>query len=385
MGSGGAKRIGGRVAIAGIGHTVQGELPGRSVEENAVEAVSIALDDAGLTRDDLDGLIACKSAQGLGNDVSVGPLLGLNLPYVQCLDYGTCNFSLHLAVMAIEVGIAETIVLTYGANARSAKIDFGAPLFGVDLGVMSGLVHIAGPAALALQRHKYLYGTTDEQFGEIAVGQREWAQRNPNAIFRQPMSMGDYLAMPYLVEPLRRPDVTMLSDGGVAIIVTTAERARDLPNRSVYVAGIAEQSGIRGDHNPDNLLRPWLRDAAEAIWASTGLRPGDIDALYIQDPTAVWSLQMLEAYGFCGIGEGGPFLAEGHTRPGGDLPLNTHGGQLSESYMWGWMHLVEAVRQLRGQAGERQLDAPEIALYCSSQAFFKAGASILSTNASVAA
>jgi acetyl-CoA acetyltransferase len=287
--------------------------------------------------------------------------------------------------MAIEVGMAETIVLTYGANARSARVDFGAPLFGVDLAVMSGLVHIAGPAALALQRHKHLYGTTDEQFGAIAVGQREWAQRNPHAIFRQPMSMEQYLAMPYLVEPLRRPDITMLSDGGVAIIVTTAARAADLPHRPVYVAGIAEHSGIRGDHNPDNLLRPWLRDAATGIWASTGLGPDDVDALYIQDPTAVWSLQMLEYYGFCGVGEGGPFLAEGHTRPGGDLPLNTHGGQLAESYMWGWMHLVEAVRQLRGQAGERQLDDPEIALYCSSQAFSKAGASVLSTDAGVAA
>jgi acetyl-CoA acetyltransferase len=385
MGSGGGKRIGGRVAIVGIGHTAMGQLPGRSVEENAVEAAVAALADAGLTRADLDGLIACKSAQGLGGDVSVGPLLGVNLPYVQCLDYGTCNFSLHLAVMAIESGMAEMIMLTYGANARSARVDFGAPLFGVDLAVMSGLVHIAGPAALALQRHKHLYGTTDEQFGVIAVGQREWARRNPHAIFRQPMSMEHYLASPYLVEPLRRPDVTMLSDGGAAVIVTTAERARDLPNPPVYVAGIAEHSGIRGDHNADNLLRPWLGAAARALWCGTGLGPSDVSALYIQDPTAVWSLQMLEYYGFCGIGEGGPFLAEGHTLPGGNLPLNTHGGQLSESYMWGWMHMVEAVRQLRGQAGERQLKSPEIVLYCSSQSFFKAAASVLTTNESVAA
>src|SRR5262249_26543250 len=157
--------------------------------------------------------------------------------------------------------------------------------------------------------------------------------------------------------------------GGAAMIVTTAERARYLPNPPVYVAGIAEYSGIRGNNDPDNLVRPWLGDAAKSIWRSTGLGPPDIDALYIQDPTAVWALQSLEYYGFCGSGEGGPSLAEGHPRPGGDLPLNTHGGQLSESYMWGWMHMVEAVRQLRGQAGERQLDSPEIVLYCSSQSF----------------
>jgi acetyl-CoA acetyltransferase len=112
------------------------------------------------------------------------------------------------------------------------------------------------------------------------------------------------------------------------------------------------------------------------------MTPSDIDLLYIQDPLAVWVLQMLEYYGFCPVGEGGRWLAEGHTRPGGDLPLNTHGGQLSESYMWGWMHMVEAVRQLRGQAGARQVFGAEVALYCSTQAWVKGGASLLATRAS---
>jgi acetyl-CoA acetyltransferase len=375
--------VAGRTAIVGLGHTAQGELPGHSAEENAVDAALLALADAGLTVDDLDGLVACKSVQGQGNDVNVGALLGVNLPYVQSLDYGTCNFSLHLAVMAIVSGMASTVLLTYGANARSGKFDFGKPMYGADMASAAGLVHIAGRAGLALQRHKAIYGTTDEQFGMLAVGQRDWAQKNPNAIFRTPMSMADYLAEPYMVDPLRRSDVTMISDGGVALVVTTAEHARQLPNPPVYISGMAEYAGVRGEHNPENLMRPWLRDSAATIWASTGLRPADIDALYIQDPTAVWSLQMLEYYGFCGIGEGGPFLAEGHTLPGGSLPFNTHGGQLSESYTWGWMHVVEAVRQLRGQAGERQLDAPEIGMYCSSHGFVKAAASVLSTNQSV--
>jgi acetyl-CoA acetyltransferase len=375
--------VAGRTVIVGLGHTAQGELPGHSAEENAVDAALLALADAGLTLDDLDGLVACKSVQGQGNDVNVGALLGVNLPYVQSLDYGTCNFSLHLAVMAIVSGMASTVLLTYGANARSGKFDFGKPMYGADMASAAGLVHIAGRAGLALQRHKAIYGTTDEQFGMLAVGQRDWAQKNPNAIFRTPMSMADYLAEPYMVDPLRRSDVTMISDGGVALVVTTAEHARQLPNPPVYISGMAEYAGVRGEHNPENLMRPWLRDSAATIWASTGLRPADIDALYIQDPTAVWSLQMLEYYGFCGIGEGGPFLAEGHTLPGGSLPLNTHGGQLSESYTWGWMHVVEAVRQLRGQAGERQLDAPEIGMYCSSHGFVKAAVSVLSTNQSV--
>lgn len=375
--------IAGQAAIVGLGHTKQGELPGLSVPEIAVDAAIDAVKDSGLTFDDLDGLIACKSVQGAGNDVAVGELLGLNMPYVQSLDYGTCNFSLHLAVMAITTGMASTVLLTYGADARSGRFDFGKPMYGADMASAAGLVHIAGRAGLALQRHKALYGTTDEQFGVLAVGQRQWAQKNPNAIFRTPLSMDDYLEEPYLVEPLRRSDITMISDGGVAFVVTTAERAVDLPNVPVYVSGASEFAGVRGEHNPGNLMRPWLKDSAQTIWSNTGLQPSDVDALYIQDPTALWTLQMLEYYGFCGIGEGGPFLAEGHTLPGGDLPLNTHGGQLSESYTWGWMHLVEAARQLRGQAGERQLDSPAIAMYLSSHGFVKAAASVLSTDPSV--
>jgi acetyl-CoA acetyltransferase len=241
-------------------------------------------------------------------------------------------------------------------------------------------MHIAGPAAMALQRHKAMYGTTDEQFGMIAVSEREWARKNPIALFREPMSMEQYLAMPYMVEPLRRADVTMLSDGGVSLIVTSAERAADYPNRPVYILGMSEQSGIRGEYTPDYLNREFLHGAADQIWRKTGLAPKDIDALYIQNPTAVWVLQMLEWYGFTPVGEAGPWLAEGHTRPGGDLPVNTNGGQLSESYMWGWLHLVEAVRQLRGQAGERQISGAEIAMYCSTQVWLKGGASIISTH-----
>jgi acetyl-CoA acetyltransferase len=367
----------GKVAIVGVGHTEQGTLPGCSPELLATRAIKAALADAGIDRTQVDGLVTGKSVQGLNLDVTVGPLLGINPRYAQTLDYGTCNFSLHLAAQAILSGMASTVVLCYGANARSVRFPFGDP--DPDLAGAAGLMHIAGPAAMALQRHRHLYGTTDEQFGWIAVSEREWAQKNPIAIFRQPMSMEDYLATPYMVEPLRRPDVTMLSDGGVSLVVTSADRVDEFRTKPVYLLGVAEQSNVRGEHTPDYLTRPMLGQAAQQIWSSTGLRPSDIDALYIQNPTAVWVLQMLEAYGFCPVGEAGPWLAEGHHRPGGDLPLNTNGGQLSESYMWGWLHIVEAVRQLRGEAGERQLANPEIAMYCSTQSWFKGGASILST------
>lgn len=370
----------GKVAIVGVGHTEQGTIPGTSPELLSVRAIKAALADAGIDRSQVDGLVTCKSIQGLNPDVAVGQLLGLEPPYSQTLDYGTCNFSLHLATQAIITGLANTVVLAYGANARSVRHPFGAPPPNMD--GAAGLMHIAGAAAMGLQRHKAVYGTTDEQFGMIAVSEREWARKNPIALFRDPMTIEDYLAKPYMVEPLRREDVTMLSDGGVALVLTRADRAGDFPHKPAYVLGMAEHANIRGTRLKDYPMRPWLAEVAKRIWSVTGLSPSDIDALYIQNPTALWVLQMLEYYGFCPVGEGGPWLAEGHIRPGGDMPLNTNGGQLSESYMWGWLHMVEAVRQLRGQAGERQLDNPEVAMYCSTMAWNKGAASILGTNPS---
>ncbi len=368
--------IRGKVAIVGVGHSAQGTFPGKTAEQLSIEAIAAALEDAQLTREQVDGLITCKSVQGGNVDLSVGPLYGMSPKYAQTLDYGTCNFSLHLAVQAIVTGLAETIVLVYGANARSAKFNFAVAAPGLE--AASGYVHVAGLAGMALQRHKALYGTKEEDFGWFAVSEREWAQRNPLAIFQDPMSIDEYLAKPYMVAPLRREDVTMISDGGVALVVTSAERAKDFPNKPIYILGQAENTEIRGDSFPDWPMRPNLKGTAARIWETTGFTPKDIDILYIQNPTAVWNLQMVEAYGFAPEGEGAAWAAEGHIRPGGDMPLNTNGGQLSESYMWGWLHMVEAVRQLRGTVeAERQVPGPELALYCSSHAFYKSAASII--------
>jgi acetyl-CoA acetyltransferase len=374
--------VSGKTAVVAVGTTEQGELPGRSADEVAVQAVQLALGEAGLAKSEVDGLITCRSGMGSkGIDTGVGALLGISPRYSATLDYGTCNFSLHLGAMAIMSGLASVVVLAYGATQRSDKVNFGVPM-GVDLAAASGFVHIAGPAGLALQRHKHLYGTTDEQFGHIAVAQRQWARLNPLAIFTKPLTMEDYLASPYMVEPLRRPDVTMISDGGAAIVLASAERAADFPKKPVYLLGAAETTALSGGRDLGNLMRPWLADVARGVYASAGLGPADIDALYIQDPTAVWVLQMLEYYGFCPLGEAGGFLAEGRTYPGGSLPLNTNGGQLSESYMWGWLHLCEAVRQLRGECDARQVPGAEVAMYCSTMTFTKGAASIISTRRS---
>ena len=370
----------GATAIVGVGTTAQGELPGRAADEIAVEAFALALADAGLVKTDIDGLITCRSYGGAGIDSEIGRLAGLNPRYSATLEYGTCNFSLHLAVMAIAAGLAETVAIMYGTNQRTSGHRFASGAgAGSGLYEPHGFANIAGPAAMAFQRHAHLYGTTQEQLGQIAVNQRYNAQRNPLAIFTTDLSIEDYLASSYLVEPLRRPDVCMISDGGAALIVTSASRATDLARPPVYVLGIDQVTGLRLYQNPDNLMRPWIRSLGEEIYPRAGVDRDDVDLLYVQDPVSVYVLQMLEWFGFCGIGEAGPFVADGHTSLAGRLPVNTNGGQLSEAYMWGWLHLCEAVRQLRNECGDRQVPGATVAQYCSAKAFEKAAVSILST------
>lgn len=371
-----------RTAIVGVGATEQGEIPGETANELAIRAARSALDDAGIEKTAVDGLVTCPppfSNDRSGVDEDIGHLLGINPNYSTTLLYGACGFSLHLAAMAITSGLASTVLLTFGANPRSTRTTASVPIGGgADWASLAGFVHVAGPAAMAARRHMHLYGTTETQLGWVAVAQREWAMKNPAAIFRDPLSIDDYLSTPYLVDPLRRLDLTMLSDGGVAVVLTAAERALSFHNQPIYLLAMAQQAALRGDQNDEKLMRPWLADIAHRVYAASGTRPQDIDIAYFQDATSVWVLQMLEWYGFCGIGEAGSFLADGHTRPGGSLPVNTHGGQLSESYSWNWMHLVEAVRQLRGECGERQVSGAEIALHAQTHDFFKGAATVLS-------
>jgi len=369
-------------AIVGVGATEQGEIPGQSADHLAVRAAALALADAGIDKSQIDGLVTCRPPMAtgtIGTDEDIAQLLGINPAFASTLAYGAGAFSLHIAAGAIATGLCHTVLLTFGTNLRSAGASFGGGTR--DWLNLAGLVHIAGPAAMAARRHMHLYGTTEEQLGWVSVAQREWAKDNPLAIFREPLSIADYMASPYVVEPLRRSDLTMISDGGAAVILTSAERAKDFKKAPVYLQSMAQQSALRSDQNPDKLMRPWIKDIADRLYAQAGLGPKDMDLVYLQDATSVWVLQMLEWYGFCGLGEAGPFLAEGHTRPGGSLPVNTNGGQLSECYMWNWMHLYEAVRQLRKECGPRQIKDVEVALHAQTHDFYKGAATILSTHA----
>lgn len=370
----------GAVAIVGVGTTPQGELPGLSADEIGIDALRLALADAGLRKNELDGLVTCKSFGGGGGiDTQIGALAGLTPRYSATLEYGTCNFSLHLAATAVACGLATTVALIYGTNQRSARQRFADVADGADRELLApqGFVNIAGPTALALRRRQELYGLTEAQLGQVAVTQRRHAQLNPLAVLRDPLTIDDYLASRYIVRPLRRPDICMISDGGACLIVTAADRAGDFPNHPVYLLGAAQQANLRHDQVPDNLLRPWAKPIADRVFAAAGITRDDVDALYVQDATSLAVIEALELYGYCAPEDVGGFLEEGRIGLGSDLPVNTNGGQLSESYMWGWLHLCEAVRQLRGDCGERQVEGATIAQYHSTQGFRKVACSIL--------
>src|SRR5438309_453694 len=284
-----------KVAIVGIGATRQGSIPEYDGNELGVQAFKLALEDCGLKREDIDGLITCKSFGGLGVDTQIAALIGLNPRYSATLDYGTCNFSLHLASMAIEAGFADTVACIYGTSQRSQGNRFDQA--GGDAAAY-GAFNIAGQAALSLQRHMALYGTTEEQMAAIAVTERKHACLNPNAVmYGRPITKEDYLSSRYIVKPLHLFDMCLISDGGSCLILTSAERARDLPKRPVYLMGMAENTGLRGLQNPDQMMRPYIQDVAKQVYEAAGVNQSDIDVLFIQDPTSVWVLQMLEWYG----------------------------------------------------------------------------------------
>jgi acetyl-CoA acetyltransferase len=372
-----ANRPRGRVAVVGAAATEQGELPGRTSNEIAVEALGLAIKDAGIRRDEIDGLITCKRGN-TGIDTQIGAMAGLNPRYSATLDYGTANFSLHLAVMAIESGLATTIALTYGTNQRTAKRSFQ---FADDTDTMSliwpyGFMNMAGVHALGMRRRQHLYGETEDQIGHIPVVQRRHAQLNPLAVFQKPLTIDDYLASRYIVQPLRRPDICMVSDGGAAFIVTSAERAATLKHPPAYVLGMSEQAALRYLQNPDQLMRGWAAPVA-AVFERAGVSRTDVDLLLVQDVTSLAVLEALELYGYCGEGEAGAFVAEERNALGSDLPVNTGGGELSESYLWGWMHLYEAVIQLRGVCGPRQVGGAKVAHFASNMGYRKVASTIL--------
>ena len=276
--------------------------------------------------------------------------------------------------MAIHCGLCTTVALVYGNAQRSMDTAYGGSRV-TGGGITSyfyyapwGLTSQGALYALFFQRHKLLYGTTEEQLGAIAVAFRKHACLNPNAVmYGKPITIDDYMHARYVAEPLRLYDYCLINDGGVAIIVRRADMAKDLQHQPVLVSGFGWSEA-----NVDaTQLRPRLKDfyhtahhgVAQQIYPMAGVTPKDVDVFATYDSFSVHLLASLEGFGFCKEGEGGAFVQNGRIEIGGELPCNTSGGMLSESYMQSWNHQPELVRQLRGGLGARQVHGAEVAQY----------------------
>jgi acetyl-CoA acetyltransferase len=358
-----------RVAIVGAALSDCGRVDTRSPFELHYQAASRAIADAGLTKADVDGF--ASNGMGLLAPVEVAEYLGVFPSWVDGTGVGgsTWEFMVEHATAAIQAGHAEVVVLVYGsttradlkAGRRSANLNFGArgPVqFDVPFGHT-----VISKYAMATRRHMIEFGTTLEQLAEVAVSTRYNAAFNPDAYYRDPITIDDVLTARMVADPLSKLQCCIRSDGGGAIVLTTEERARDAAKRPVWVLGTGEAtSHSTMSQWPDFTESPAARSGRLAF-ERAGLTPADVDVCELYDAFTSMVVMTFEALGFCGKGEGGPFVADGTMRLGGAMPTNTDGGGLSSCHpgMRGMFLLVEATKQLRGEAHGRQVPDARIA------------------------
>ena len=360
-----AHPMSGKAAICGLGMTEMGRVY-RSSNDLAVEAVHLALKDAGLEKSQLDGLLINAGAT---NSINLGLHQKLGLQELNVLTFmqgfgSSAGQMIQYAAMAVENGMADYIACVFADNpVKEGKRSGDGYANRARPDAMTMLYPIYGFAganpmyAMAAQRHMDTFGTTQDQLGQIAVSQRQWAGFNEQATMRKPMTMEDYHASPWVVEPFHVVDCCLVSNGGVCVIVTSAERAKDLNQPPVYIRGWAQQHNHDvGRSNHDPLLYGPGKKAGEKALAMADAKLEDITQCQIYDCYTYTVLVTLEDYGFCEKGEGGAFVEDGKLGPGGSFPTNIGGGDLSSFYMWGMTPVTEGVIQTRGHGGERQVD-----------------------------
>ncbi len=360
-------------AIAGLGITPQGRVYGSNAIGFAVDAVRLALEDAGLAREDLDGLLLNPGLawrdMGMGSfqlQQAMG-LRDLRLSATMNVGGATAAAMVQHAAQAIAAGVCTTVACVFSdaplkpPSPRGERGSSGAA-YGFARGWEQayGFYGVNAMYALVARRHMHRYGTTQDHLGAVATAQRRWANANPQAqLHDQPLTMEDYHRSRWIVEPFHLFDCCLVSNGGLAVIVTGAERARALRKPPVYVLGMG-QGHLGGD--PSDTLASGAVLAKQPAFAMAGITLRDVDVVELYDCYTFTVIVTLEDYGFCQKGEGGAFAAEHHTGPGGKLALNTGGGQLSSFYMWGMTPISEAVIQLRGEGGGRQVARHDVAL-----------------------
>jgi acetyl-CoA acetyltransferase len=366
--------------IVGIGLSDYPKAPHLDSLGHHAQAVQRALADSGVAKNEIDGFVS--AGMGMGElTAGLAEYFGINYRYLDGTMTGGSSFEYHVqhAAAAIREGMCDTVLVTYGSDflsrmgrtlgtgglGRSDRVP-GAMQYEAPFGNT-----LVGSYAMAARRHMHEFGTTPQQLAEIAVGVREYAGLNPHAMYRDPITVEDVLQSRLVADPLHKLDCCVVSDGGGALLITTAERARDLRQPPVFVLGASSaQTHWNISQMPDFTTTAAAQCGPEAL-AQAGISPEDVDTIQLYDSFTITVLLLLEDLGFCQKGEGGAFVADGHLRRGGRLPLNTDGGGLSSSHsgMRGIFLLIEATRQLRKQAGEAQVPNCEVALACGSGGF----------------
>ncbi|MCC6639813.1 MAG: thiolase family protein [Deltaproteobacteria bacterium] len=356
-----------RAVVAGVGHTAFGRHEGRTAWELEARAAKAAIDDAGLRPADVDGLLTDPGpAQGIVSGITphflrLGAQLGLDPAYAGSEILGGAGSAAIVgrAAMAVEAGLCDVCLCIYGDVPLSAGAGFA---YGRGDDATFGFFGAVGLHALAAQRHMRRFGTRPEHLGEVAIAARAHAARTPHAEKRRPISMDEYRASDPVAEPLRRLDCCLVSDGAAAVVVTTQERAADLRASGIRILAHAQAHGLASATTPEHFdALPAARCGPKAL-ARAGVCPKDIDVALLYDCFTIVVLLQLEDYGFCKKGEAGAFVEGGRIGPGGSLPVNPSGGLLAEAYGGGMLHVIEAVRQLRGDTGERQIAGAKLAL-----------------------
>lgn len=367
----------GKAAICGLGITEMGKVYGHDARYFAAKAIELAIEDAGLRRSDIDGLLLNEGMTPWpgGGALSMQNVLGLrNLRLQNHMNaFGsTTGAMVQFASLAVNAGMANYVVCVFADAPLREGRGAGAAYGGGGAMMPSGLRALPlsygffganTGYAMAARRHMAEYGTTSRQFGAVSVSTRAWATMNERAQMKEPLTIDDHQNSRMIVDPLHLLDCCLVSNGGVAVIVTTAERAKALKQPPVYVWGMGQ--GHPGDTNHSGWKAETETGAAisgKTAFEMAGITPKEVDVCELYDCYTYTTMVTLEDYGFCKKGEGGAFVEDGKLGPGGSLPTNTGGGQLSGYYMWGMTPLSEAVIQGRGQGGTRQVKKNDVVL-----------------------
>jgi acetyl-CoA acetyltransferase len=380
--------LSGKTAIVGLGATAFGKLPGRSAWSLQTEAVRLAIEDAGLTKADVDGLLTAPPLAEplLLHAEQLGGKLGLRTNYLSQKFIGgaTAVAVVAEAAMAVEAGLCEVAVCVYGENAKTGMpMLFGRAQMGRGQAPSDDIAYglAGGPImeARAAKRYMQEFGVSEEMLGAVAVSFRDHASRNPAATYRDPLTIEQYLANRYVSEPLRVLDCTIgASDGAVAVVVTSAERARDLSASPAWIGGVGVAANLEGLAGADHYTSYPGARSAQTAFRMAGIESEDVNVAQFYDCFTSTVLITIEDYGFCKRGEAGPFALEGNLRLGGALPSNTSGGMLSEANLVGWNVLAEGVRQIRGSSTS-QVEGAEVCVVAGQGGFHAAHSTLVLT------